>query len=30
MQKWLGDVDILMYSIHNEDKSVVAERFIKI
>ena len=30
MQKWLDDVDILMYSIHNEDKSVVAERFIKI
>ena len=28
MQKWL-DNDILMYSTHNEDKSVIAERFIK-
>ena len=26
MQKWL--YDILMYSTHNEGKSVVAERFI--
>ena len=30
MQKWLDDNDILMYSTHNEGKSVVAERFIKI
>ena len=29
MQKWLDDNDILMYSIHNEGKSVVAEMFIK-
>ena len=29
-QKWLDDNDILMYSTHNEGKSVVAERFIKI
>ena len=28
MQKWLDDNDILMYSIHNKTKSVVAERFI--
>ena len=28
MQKWL-DNDILMYSIHNEAKSVVAQRFLK-
>ena len=27
MQKWLDDNDILMYSTHNEGKSVVAERF---
>ena len=30
MQKWLDDNNILMYSTHNEGKSVVAERFIKI
>ena len=30
MQKWLDDNDILMYLTHNEGKSVVAERFIKI
>ena len=29
MQKWLDDNDILMYSTHNEGKSVVAERFIR-
>ena len=29
MQKWLDDNSILMYSTHNEGKSVVAERFIK-
>ena len=29
MQKWLDDNDILMYSTHNEAKSVVAERFIR-
>ena len=29
MQKRLDDNDILMYSSHNEDKSVVAERFIR-
>ena len=29
MQKWFGDNDILMYSTHNEDKSVVPERFIR-
>ena len=28
-KKWLKDNDIEMYSIHNERKSVVAERFIK-
>ena len=28
MQKWLDNV-ILMYSTHNESKSVVAERFIR-
>ena len=27
--KWLQDNDILMYSTHNEGKSVVAERFIR-
>ena len=30
MQEWLGNNDILMYSTHNEGKSVIAERFIKI
>ena len=28
-KKWLKDNDIEMHSIHNEGKSVVAERFIK-
>ena len=28
-KKWLQDNDIVMYSIHNEGKSVVAERFIR-
>ena len=28
MISWLGDQGILMYSIHNEEKSVVAEKFI--
>ena len=28
-KKWLKDIDIEMYSIHNEGKSVVAERFIR-
>ena len=28
-KKWLKDNDISMYSTHNEEKSVVAERFIK-
>ena len=27
MQKWLKSIDILIYSTHNEGKSVVAERF---
>ena len=29
-EKWLSDNDINMYSTHNEGKSVVAERFIRI
>ena len=29
VQKWLDDNGILMYSTHNEGKSVAAERFIK-
>ena len=29
MQDWLDNNDILMYSIHNEGKSVITERFIK-
>ena len=29
MQEWLGNIDILMYSTHNEGKSVIAERIIK-
>ena len=29
MQEWLQNNDIFMYSTHNEDKSVIAERFIK-
>ena len=28
-KKWLKDNDVDMYSIHNEGKSVVAERFIR-
>ena len=28
-EKWLSDDDIIMYSMYNEGKSVVAERFIK-
>ena len=30
MQEWLDNNDILMYSIHNEGKSLIAKRFIKI
>ena len=29
MQEWFKDNDILMYSIQNEGKAVIAERFIK-
>ena len=29
MQEWLDNNYILMYSTHNEGKSVIAERFIK-
>ena len=29
MQEWLTNNDILMYSTHNEGKSVIGERFIK-
>ena len=29
LKKWLKDNDIEMYSIHNEVKSVVAERFVR-
>ena len=29
LKKWLSDNDIIMYSTFNEDKSVVAERFIR-
>ena len=29
MKSWLEDNDIEMYSIHNEGKSVVVERFIR-
>ena len=29
-KKWLQDNDIVTYSTHNEGKSVVAERFIRI
>ena len=28
-KKWLQDNDIAMYSTHNEEKSAVAERFIR-
>ena len=30
MQGWSENNDILMYSTHNEGKSVIAERFIRI
>ena len=30
MQEWLDNNDILMYSMHNGGKSVIAERFLKI
>ena len=30
MQKWLDNNGTLVYSTHNEGKSVIAERFIKI
>ena len=30
MQEWLDNNNMLMYSTHNERKSVIAERFIKI
>ena len=29
MQEWSDNNDILMYSTHNEGKSVTAERFMK-
>ena len=29
MEEWLSNNDILMYSTHNEGKSVIAERFVK-
>ena len=29
MQEWLDNIDILMYSTHNEGKSVISEMFIK-
>ena len=29
MQEWLNNHDILIYSTHNEGKSVIGERFIK-
>ena len=29
MQEWLNNNDILIYSIHNEGKPVIVERFIK-
>ena len=29
MQEWLDNNDTLMYSTHNEGKSVIAERFMK-
>ena len=28
MEPWLQDNEIEMYSIHNEEKSIIAERFI--
>ena len=29
MHKWIGDNDISIYLTHNEDKSVVADRFVR-
>ena len=29
MHKWIGDNDILIYLTHNQDKSVVADRFVR-
>ena len=29
MNSWLEEIDIEMYSTHNEEKSVVAETFIR-
>ena len=29
MKSWLQDNDTVMYSAHNEEKSVIAERFIR-
>ena len=29
MQEWLDNNDTLIYSTHNEGKSVIVERFIK-
>ena len=29
MQEWLDNNDILIYSTHNEGKSVIAEKFIR-
>ena len=29
MKPWLEEIDTEMYSMHNEGKSVVAERFIR-
>ena len=29
MRKWLDNNDVLIYSIYNEDMSVVAERFLR-
>ena len=29
MQEWLNNNDILIYSTYNEDKSIIAETFIK-
>ena len=29
MQEWFDNIDILMYSTHNEGKSVIAEMFRK-
>ena len=29
MEKWLDDNDVLIYSAHNEFKSIVTERFVR-